>query len=136
MTDLGQTGPFSGPAPSGTVSVSATAVGQLFDTAVSSSVGDFMAAGVAGQTASVPFLDLGNAGKRLVAEREGHNPWASCPPGGPSVTPPQTTTIMVTITPNAPKGTKVYGHLNIGAFDSLLSNGDELISLPYAYTVQ
>ena len=136
VTDLGQTGPFSGPAPSGTVTVSATAVGQLFDTAVASSVGDFMAAGVAGQSASVPFLDLGSVGKRLVSQREGHNPWASCPPGGPTVTPPQTTTIMVTITPNAPKGTKVYGHLNIGAFDSLLSNGDELISLPYAYTVQ
>ena len=38
--------------------------------------------------------------------------------------------------PSAAVGTQVHGHLYIDAFDPFLGNGDELIDLPYAYTVR
>ena len=135
-TDLGQTGPFSGPAPAGTVSVAATAVGQLFDTAVSSTTGDFFAAGVAGQSSNAFRQDLSATSKRLELENQGKKHWFGPTSGWGSCGPTQTTTIMVTITPDAAVGTQVHGHLYIGAVDNFLSNADELIDLPYAYTVQ
>ncbi|HEY7174300.1 MAG TPA: S8 family serine peptidase, partial [Micromonosporaceae bacterium] len=44
--DVGQVGPFNGPAPSGAMTIAAIARGQLFDPAVTSTTGDVWAAGV------------------------------------------------------------------------------------------
>jgi hypothetical protein len=131
---VGQTGPFPAPAPAGTVTVSATAAGELFDPAVTTPNGDFMALGVAGQSANTPKLDLATDIQRLIAQRHGQDPFGP-PQEESSPTPPQTITITVTITPIAPKGTTVHGHLYIGAFDGVTLHGDELTDLPYAYTV-
>jgi hypothetical protein len=52
-TNIGQNGPFSGPAPAGTAQLSATAVGSLFDPNASSTTGDIWTAGVSGQSAAL-----------------------------------------------------------------------------------
>jgi len=135
-TDLGQTGPFgAGGAPAGTVTVSATATGQLFDTDVSSDTGDFWVQGVADQSTSTT-LDRASIERRLVAARTGGGGSSTGPQHpGSGAKPVQRATIMVTITPSGPKGSQVHGHLYIGAYDGYLGSGDELVDLPYAYTV-
>jgi hypothetical protein len=42
---------------------------------------------------------------------------------------------MVTITPSGSRGTQVHGHLYLGSYDAWTFDADELIDLPYAYTV-
>jgi hypothetical protein len=55
--------------------------------------------------------------------------------------PGQTGTITLTITPNAPRGTVVHGFVAVDTFDAALffgiaaTSGDELINVPYTYTV-
>ena len=44
-------------------------------------------------------------------------------------------TIIATITPSGAKGSVVTGHLYIDNFNFALAAGDELIDLPYAYTI-
>jgi hypothetical protein len=44
-------------------------------------------------------------------------------------------TITLTFTPGAPAGTVVRGTLELDTFDPLTSMGDEVVSIPYAYTV-
>jgi hypothetical protein len=132
-TDIGQTGPFSGPAPAGTVTTAVTATGQLFDPAVSSSTGDFESIGVAGQSSAVPTT-LARIVQRLKASGGASGGLAGFRTG-PNGSPVQQTTVMVTITPTGPAGTQVHGHLYIGAVDGYTFNGDEMIDLPYAYTV-
>ena len=56
------------------------------------------------------------------------------------VSPGQTVTINVTITPNAAAGTVVTGDLYVDTFiggipESGQSSGDEMAALPYEYTV-
>jgi len=136
-TDIGQTGPFSGPAPAGSVTVTGTATGQLFDTAVTSPTGDFQSEGVTGQSAAAP-LQLAPVLARITAQHHGH--WggktkAPIVDGPPTLKPGQSATVLVTITPDAAVGTVVSGHLYIDTVDPFTSNSDELIDLPYTYTV-
>jgi hypothetical protein len=67
--------------------------------------------------------------------RNGGGSWPAPGHGGSGSTPPQSTTINVTITPTGPEGSHVSGHLYVDAFDGFTANSDELIDLPYAYTV-
>ncbi len=138
-TDLGQSGPFDGPAPAGTVTVSASAIGQLFDPAVVSSTGDYWQAGVSGQGASSSLSAFARQlAKRATAARTGTAASADAAPaaaGPPTLDPGQSTTITVTITPGATRGSLVQGHLYIDTVDGASGAGDELIDLPYTYTV-
>jgi hypothetical protein len=132
--DVAQNGPFAGPAPTGQVTVAGSAVGQLFDPTVTSSTGDFWTTGVEGQS-SAANEDLAVVTKRLLAQHTG-----SSDLGYPSIhtagtTTPQSTTVMVTITPSGSRGTQVHGHLYLGSYDAWTFDADELIDLPYAYTV-
>lgn len=136
--DLGQTGPFAAPATPGTVTVSATATGQLFDTDVTSPTGDFYTEGVAGQSAGSPLV-LAPIAKRVAAQSHG-TPISSTGKapivnGPPTLKPGQKATVLVTITPSQAKGSRVSGHLYIDTLDPGLANADELIDLPYSYTV-
>jgi hypothetical protein len=106
-------GPFPGPAPAGTVSVSVHATTRAFDPAVTSSVGDFWQAAV--------------------------NPAA--PFGLFVIQPGQTRTINVTITPAGASGTVVHGNLFADTFDGNIppygqESGAELAAFPYAYTIK
>jgi hypothetical protein len=106
-------GPFPGPAPAGTASVSVTATTKKFDPAVTSAVGDFWQAAV--------------------------NPAASF--GLFVIQPGQTGTINVTITPVGASGTVVHGNLYADTFDGDIApygqeSGDELAAFPYAYTIK
>ncbi len=103
-------GPYtdSGGAP-GTVSLAMTAHTRQFDPAVTSDVGDFWQGSV---NPAAPFgLLVVNSG--------------------------QTATIHVTITPAGPKGTVVHGTLYVDDFvtSSSFLSGDELVGLPYTYTI-
>ncbi len=100
-------GPFSS-ANAGTVNFAAVAHTQGFDTAVTSSTGDHWLLGVQAQPPAF-------------------NP-VTVDPGAHG-------TITVTITPTAAKGSVVSGFLYVD--DTTLSNqaGDELVAIPYTYTV-
>jgi subtilisin family serine protease len=137
-TDIGQTGPFSGPAPAGTVSTAVTATGQLFDTTVTSSTGDFQSVGVTGQSSAAPATLAGIVQRMRASGGASGGSGTSGLTGfrtGSGGSTVQQTTVMVTITPTGPAGTQVRGHLYIGAVDGYTFNGDELVDLPYAYTV-
>ena len=106
-------GPYSGPAPAGTVSSSMTVVAKQFDTSVTSSTGD--------------------------VELAATNPAASFTPI--VINPGQTATIDVTITPAGASGTQVTGTLyvddlltGIPPYGQIAT--DELAGLPYAYTIK
>ena len=100
------TGPFAAPT-TGTVNLAAVANTNPFDSAVSASSGDIWAASV--------------------------NPSATYTPI--TLAPGQSGTITLTFTPNAPKGTVVRGFAAVDTFNLATNSGDELINIPYAYTV-
>ena len=52
-----------------------------------------------------------------------------------TLTAGQTGAIMLTIIPSATKGTVVRGFTGVGTFDSRTVAGDELVNIPYTYTV-
>ena len=49
--------------------------------------------------------------------------------------PGESGTINLLIAPNAPVGTVVSGYLYIDTFNGNLYTGDEVVSIPYTYTV-
>jgi hypothetical protein len=106
-------GPYPGPAPAGTASVTVSATTQSFDPAVTASTGDFWMYAV-NPAATFYFFILA---------------------------PGQTGTIDVTITPSGPSGTVVAGHLYVDTFLGDIppydqEGGDELAALPYEYTIK
>jgi hypothetical protein len=90
-----------------TVNLAAVANTNPFDAAVSASSGDVWAQSV---NASAPYTPL-------------------------SLGPGQTGTITLTFTPSAPKGTVVRGFIGVDTFNLATDAGDELINIPYTYTV-
>ena len=68
------------------------------------------------------------------------DPWLAAIEHNPSFTPltlqpGRSGTITVTITPTAPKGTRVNGVLYVDDFTEFNNAGDELKAIPYTYTV-
>ena len=94
-------------AATGTTNLVAVAVASPFDSAISASTGDAWALTV---NASAPYKPL-------------------------TLGPGQSGAITLTITPNAAKGTVVNGFIAVDTFNSATSSGDELINIPYSYTV-
>jgi hypothetical protein len=157
-TNIGQTGPFSGPAPAGTAQLSATATGSLFDLNASSTTGDIWTAGVSGQSAALSpavvkeikansrdasiilhggRIHLAHGGSVKAASAKVSAADTPPPPTGPiTLNPGQTGTITVTITPAGASGTVVHGTLYIDNFDFLTDGGDELVAFPYTYTIK
>jgi hypothetical protein len=99
-------GPFSAPA-SGTANVSMVATTNAFDSAITSSTGDAWALSFNDQATYTPL----------------------------TLAPGQSGAITITITPNAPKGTVVSGFIAVDTFNKATSSGDEIINIPYTYTV-
>ena len=99
-------GPFASPV-SGTTKLTMVATANAFDSAVTSSTGDAWAQAVDAKASYTPVtLDPGQSG-----------------------------TITLTITPNAPKGTVVRGFIAVDTFNKATDSGDEIINIPYSYTV-
>jgi hypothetical protein len=108
-----QTGPFGGSgAGGGSVSMTARAVTQAFDTRAASTTGDFWRFAVAPLAGSAHYSLL-------------------------TVKPGQTKTVTLTIQPSGPAGTVVQGMLYIDDFaDSLqFLSGSQLVALPYQYKI-
>ena len=154
--DIGQSGPFgeSG-APAGTVSVSATAHAQLFDPNVTSNAaGDIWLQGLATTTPDPATLARVKAGAALraksgvgskapataasaaVTSAQAATGQASSGPGPVYLQPGESATITVTITPSGAKGSVVTGHLYVDNFNFFVADGDELIDLPYTYSIK
>ena len=103
-----EVGPFGGgPAPALPVSVAAVADTAPFDPAVSASSGDVWRRAVDASAAYTPL----------------------------TLAPGASGAITVTFTPAGPAGTVVRGTLELDTFDPLTSMGDEVVSIPYVYTV-
>jgi hypothetical protein len=105
-------GPYPAPAPAGTVSMAMVVQAKQFDSAVTSSTGDLELASVNPATTFSPLV----------------------------INPGQSATINVTITPSASPGTVVAGTLYVDDFLTGVppygqQGSDELIGLPYKYTV-
>ena len=105
-------GPYATAAPAGTATVSMSVDTKVFDTAVTSTTGDIWLQSVNPSSTAAPVV----------------------------INPGQTATVNVTITPNAPSGTVVSGHLYVDDFYSGVppygqQTGDELSAIPYEYTV-
>ena len=100
------TGPFT-TGTTGTVNLGAVAYTNPFDSAVTSTSGDVWAQSV---NASAPYTPV-------------------------TLGPGQTGTITLTITPNAPKGTVVRGFIGVDTLNLGTVSGDELVNIPYTYTV-
>jgi Subtilase family len=106
-------GPYPAGAPSGTASMSMSATAKAFDPAITAASGDFWQQAV--------------------------NPSASFSPL--VLSPGQTGTINVTITPAGPAGTVVSGDLYVDDFVGDIppygqEAGDELAAIPYTYTIK
>jgi hypothetical protein len=106
-------GPYSGPAPAGTVSSSMTVRAKKFDTSVTSDTGDIMLLAINPNPAFSPVI----------------------------IRPGHTGVIHVTITPTGVSGTKVSGVLyvddlvdNVPPYQQLAA--DELSGLSYSYTIK
>jgi Subtilase family/Peptidase inhibitor I9 len=108
-------GPFVGPAPAGTVSMTLTAKTKAFDPAVTSPTGDIWLVAV-NASAFGTFAPL-------------------------IIEPGQTVVINVTITPSGASGTVVSGNLYVDNYVSAVppygeTTGNELASIPYSYTIK
>jgi subtilisin family serine protease len=100
------TGPFT-TGTTGTVNLAAVANTNPFDSAVTSTSGDVWAQSV---NASAPYSPL-------------------------TLASGQTGTITLTFTPNAPTGTVVHGFIGVDTLNLATASGDELVNIPYTYTV-
>jgi hypothetical protein len=105
-------GPYSGPAPAGTVSTTMTVLAKGFDPAVTSDTGDLWTESLNPADTFSPIV----------------------------LAPGETATVNVTITPSGPSGTQVSGHLYVDDFVSAVppyaqSSADELAAIPYTYTI-
>ncbi len=100
------TGPFT-TGTTGTVNLAAVANTNPFDPAVTSTSGDVWAQSV---NATAPYSPL-------------------------TLAPGQTGTITLTFTPSAPKGTVVHGFIGVDTLNLATAAGDELVNIPYTYTV-
>ena len=146
ITDIGQTGPFSGPAPSGTVTASVSAQGKLFDPSVTSTTDDIWQEGVDPSVDPALAAQIKAHGLDITLMRDGIKPAGSKSASSPADTAPpktgpitlepgQTGTIIVTITPTAAPGAQASGVVYIDDFNNFTDGGDEVIAFPYRYTV-
>jgi hypothetical protein len=106
-------GPYPGPAPTGTVSMSMSATIRAFDSTVTSSTGDIEPASINPSTTFSPIV----------------------------INPGQSGTIDVTITPSGSSGTEVSGTLFVDDFLTNVppygqQGANELIGIPYSYTIK
>jgi hypothetical protein len=106
-------GPYPSGAPAGTVSLSAQATIRAFDPAMGSSTGDLEPASINPATTFSPIV----------------------------INPGQTATITLTITPSGASGTQVHGTLYLDDFMTYVppygaQGADEIVGLPYAYTIK
>ena len=104
----GEVGPYSPSAPAGTVDFSMSATTLGFDSSVKTSTGDLWRQTVDAAAPGVKFLTLA---------------------------PGQSGTIKVTITPGLSASTVVHGTIYVDTFNFFADQGDELVALPYSYTV-
>jgi hypothetical protein len=101
------TGPFTTGTTGMVVNLAAAADTNPFDSAVTSTSGDVWAQSV---NPNAPYSPL-------------------------TLGPGQSGTITLTITPNARKGTVVTGFIGVDTLNLATASGDELVNIPYTYTV-
>jgi hypothetical protein len=140
LTYLGENGPFPGPAPAGTVTVSASAIGRQFDPNLTSTTGDFWQNGVDPATHTAQAASLRARAAMLARTAPAEIASSSSSPADPAadtgpliLKPGQAGNITITLTPPETPGTQVHGTLYIDTLNNYTDAGDELIALPYTY---
>lgn len=148
FADIGEQGPFAGPAPSGHVAANLLARTRAFDPDADSSTGDFWLTSLVQAPANMASGSpaLGTASRYLAALRHQARitPVGTVRAGavprcgnGPVVLPPHAScSITFTITPSAARGRVVHGHLSVQSLDVFGETTDDLVSLPYAYRIK
>jgi hypothetical protein len=111
-SDPSECGPYPAQAPAGTATDAITIQAKAFDTAVTSPTGDIWLQATTPTSSAAPV----------------------------EIQPGQTTTINVTITPNASASTVVSGNLYVDTFLGGIppydaESGDQMAAIPYEYTV-
>jgi hypothetical protein len=149
--DPGEPGPFNGPAPKGTVALNAIATTRAFDFDADSSVGDYWLSSLipapapaAAQPVGVASIGHHNRYQTAALKQAGTTPVRkavaatvpACDPALPILNPGRSCTITFTITPSAPHGATVEGHLHIQTLDFFAGTTNDLSSLAYAYKVK
>jgi hypothetical protein len=146
--DIGEPGPFTGPAPSGKAKANLIATTKAFDFNADSSTGDYwfnsLVQPSANSSSAAP--KLGERGRYLkaLASQSRTTPVAApksgavpgCGQGLVILDPGQKCAITFTVTPSASKGKTVRGHLSIQSFDPFVGTTSPLASLPYGYKVK
>ena len=103
----GEIGPFEAdPAPAGTISLDASVSTLAFDDTVSTPTGDYWRQSIDPAATFQPVV---------------------LPPGA-------STTLRITITPTAARGTNVSGQLFVDTVNPITASGSELAVLPFSYT--
>lgn len=159
FANVGQPGPFNGPAPSGTVALNALVRTAQFDENADSSLGDYWisslipaSSGAAPNSGAVGNKVLSsNSSRALNALRyqAKHTPVkqlrakaASTTPACESLTRPgtldpgQSCTFTFQITANGAHGAVVSGALSVQSLDFYGLTANDLASLPYGYTIR
>ena len=150
--DLGEPGPFTGPAPTGTASANAVARTYAFDLSASSDLGDLQLAALIPATSSgensgatgVPLLNSHRSKVlRALAYQRAHSavksataPAPSCASLGGILAPGASCTVTVAVTPTAAKGSTVSGTLHFQDADIWNGTADDLTAFRYRYTVK
>jgi hypothetical protein len=146
-SDIGEPGPFDGPAPSGHVAANLLARTPAFDPDADSSTGDFWLTSLVQPTSNATKNSAaGAAWHNLAAMRHQAKitPVRTVRAGavpkcgnGPVILPAHAScSITFTITPSGPHGQVVRGHLSVQALDLFGPTTDDLASLPYAYKIK
>lgn len=146
---VGEIGPFAGPAPKGTVSYDAAVTTAAFDPALLTSTGDYWQTAVQAAPATdtaptrTPGLTKNNHWSRAAQARANETGAQVSAAAAQDVTmgplnlkPGQSGQILVVVAPSAAdKGTITSGRIAIDTLDPYLGTADELLSVPYGYTV-
>jgi hypothetical protein len=146
--DIGEPGPFTDAAPSGTAKANLIATTKAFDFDADSSTGDYWLTSLVQPSADASSArpQIGQRGRFLkaLAAQSRITPVATskssavpgCGQGAIVLQPGQKCAITFTVTPAASSGKTVKGHLSIQSFDPFLGTTSPLASLPYGYKVK
>jgi len=133
--NVGEIGPFDGPAPAGTVALTAVAHGQLFDPAISSSTGDFWQTALVPAAASAASVKAASHKSSQWLATARHQAATADATGPLLLSPGETGYITVTVSPHGSAGSVISGTLNIDTVDLFDGTGSEVASLPYKYRI-
>ena len=150
--DIGEPGPFDGPAPTGTVAANATAKTYQFDETADSSLGDYWftslipapasdsSSSAAGKHATLgkqsPYFAAAVKQANTTPVKAKASKTKACDPDAPFLETGQSCSFTFTSTPSSSDaGKTIAGHLHVQTLDLFNGNTNDLSSTAYGYRV-